>query len=121
MALLKKIIKSDPRETIIKWTGLGTDSLLLTSLVSENQTLTGTIAPVVNIIGMVSSMDALGACIITRNNEVTVHAWSSFEFQTDGVIQSVLNENGTFDIGINLTTAGTLILRVKKMQGYSGI
>jgi methylglyoxal synthase len=121
MPLLKKIIKVDPREVIIKWTGTGTDTLTLNSLVATGQTVTGVLPKAVNIIGMTSSTDSTGAAIVTRNNEVTIHAASPFQFQTDGVIQAVLNENSGFDISVNLTTTGTLILRVKKMQGYSGI
>lgn len=120
MPLLKKIIKSDPREVIVKWTGSGTDTLTLASLVSTGQTVTGVLAPVVNILGVSAYVDAAGTCIITRNSEVALHV-NNFEFQTDGVIQAVINENGTFDIVVALSTTGTLILRVKKMQGYTGI
>ena len=121
MALLKKIIKNDPREVIVKWTGSGTDTLTLASLVGTGQTLTGTVAPTANILGVQASIDAAGTCTITRNSEETLHVHDNFEFQTDGIIQAVLDENSKYDIVVNLSTAGTLIIRLKKMQGYSGI
>lgn len=121
MPLLKKILKSDPREVIIKWTGTGTDTLTLDSLISTGQTVTGVLAKAVHIIGASTSLDATGACVITRNAEETLRAFENFEFPSDGINQAILNENSGFDIGVNLTTIGTLILRVKKMQGYSGI
>lgn len=121
MALLKKIIKSDPREVIVKWTGSGTDTLTLDSLVSSGQTVTGTVPKVVNIVALSSSISGAGDCIITRNSEVAFQVHDNFEFQTDGIIQAVINENSTHDINVNLVNAGTLIMRLKKMQGYSGI
>lgn len=121
MPLLKKIIKSDPREVIVKWTGTGTDTLTLASLVSNGQTVTGVLAPFVTILGVSASVDAAGTCIVTRNSEEVLHVHDNFEFQTDGIIQAVLNENGGSDIVVTLSAAGTLIIRVKKMQGYSGI
>lgn len=119
MPLVKKIIKVDPREVIVKWVGTGTDTLTLGSLVSTGQTLTGTVVPAVTIVGVSASVDGTGTCIITRNGEETLHVHDNFEFQTDGIIQAVLSENSTFDIGVNISTAGTLIMRVKKTQGYS--
>lgn len=121
MSLLKKIIKSDPRETIVKWTGSGTDTLTLASLITDGQTVTGVLAPVVNILGIQTSIDGAGVCTITRNAEEVVHVHDNYEFQTDGIIQAVLTENGTSDIVVNLAATGTLILRVKKIQGYTGI
>lgn len=118
MALLKKIVKADQREVIVKWTGTGSDTLTLASLVSTGQTLTGEI-PVVNILAISSSIDATGVGSITRNSEVVMYIHDNFEFQTDGIIQAVLNENNASDIVVNLTTAGTLLIRLKKMQGYS--
>lgn len=119
MPLLKKILKNDPREVIVKWTGSGTDTLTLASLVADGQTLVGSPVPAVNIIAMSSSQSAGGACIITRNAEAALHVHDNFDFQTDGIIQSVINENSTYDINVSLANTGTLILRVKKMQGYS--
>jgi hypothetical protein len=121
MALLKKIIKSDPREVIVKWTGSGTDTLTLASIVSAGQTVTGVLAPVVNILAVSAVLDTNGVCTITRNAQEALHVSTWYEFQTDGIIQAVLDENSTFDIVVNLVTAGTLIMRLKKMQGYTGI
>lgn len=118
MALLKKIIKADQREVIVKWTGSGTDTLTLAALLSTGQTLTG-VTPVVNILAVSSSIDSTGVGTITRNGEITLYIHDNFEFQTDGIIQSVLDENSTSDIIVNLTTPSTLLIRLKKMQGYS--
>ena len=41
MALVKTILKATPQEVIVKWTGSGTDTLTLASLVSTGQTVTG--------------------------------------------------------------------------------
>ena len=119
MPLLKKIVKNDPREVIVKWTGTGTDTLTLASLVSPGQTLTGIVGPGVNIVGMTSSVGT-GTVTVTRNAEVALLVYGYFEFQTDGIIQAVINENSKFDIVVALSTAGTLILRLRKSQGYSG-
>lgn len=121
MPLLKKIIKSDPREVIVKWTGTGTDTLTLASLISNGQTTLSDPVPAVFILGVMSSIAANGACTITRNSEDVLHVHDNFDFQTDGVIQAVLNENSASDILVNLANSGTLILRVKKMAGYTGI
>lgn len=121
MPLLKKIIKSDPREVIVKWTGTGSDTITLNSLVSENQTVTGTVPKAVNIVGVSSSISGSGDCTITRNGEVAFHVHDNYDFQTDGIIQAVINENSGSDIVVSLANSGTLILRLKKMQGYSGI
>lgn len=119
MPLLKKILKNDRRDIIVKWTGSGTDTLTLASLTAANQTLTGTVVPAANIIGMSSSVSGAGDCTVTRNSQVTFHVHDNFEFQSDGVIQAVVDENSTFDIGVSLANTGTLILKLRKTQGYS--
>lgn len=121
MALLKKIIKSDPREVIVKWTGSGADTLTLASLVSTGQTVDGVLPLFVTILSVSASLDTAGICTITRNAQEVLHVHDHYEFQTNGIIQAVLNENGGSDIVVNLATAGTLIMRVKKTQGYTGI
>ena len=121
MPLLKKILKNDPREVIVKWTGSGTDTLLLSTLNSTGQTVLGTPAAGVHIIGVSTSIAGAGDCTITRNGEVTLHMHDNFDFQTDGIIQAVLSENQGSDIAVSLANSGTLILRLKKVQGYSEI
>ena len=121
MALLKKIIKADPREVIVKWTGSGSDTLTLASLVSTGQTVTGVLVPFVTMLAVSASISGAGDCTITRNSEVVLQIHDNFEFQTDGIISAVLDENGISDIVITMTTPGTLIIRVKKMQGYTGV
>jgi hypothetical protein len=121
MPLLKKILKNDPREVIVKWTGSGADTLTLASLVSTGQVLTGTVSPGVYIIAVSSSIANAGDCTITRNNEVALHVHDNFEFQTDGIIQAVISENSGSDIVVSLANTGTLIVKLKKIQGYSEI
>jgi hypothetical protein len=121
MALLKKILKNDPRDVIVKWTGNGADTLTLASLVSAGQTVTGTVPAGVHIVAVSSSVSGGGDCTITRNGEVTLHTHDNFEFQTDGIIQAVLSENQGSDIAVNLANTGTLILKLRKIQGYSEI
>lgn len=119
MPLLKKIIKNDPREVIVKWTGSGTDTLTLASIVSTGQTLTGTVPPGAHILAVSTSQASGGAAIITRNSDVALHVHDNYEFQTDGIIQAVINENQAFDINVSLANTGTMILRIRKVQGYS--
>lgn len=121
MALLKKILKNDPREVIVKWTGDGTDTLTLASLVSTGQVLTGTVAPTINILAVSASISGAGLGTITRNSEVVLNIHDNYEFQTDGIVTAVLSENSGFDIVVNMTTVGTLIIRMRKFQGYSSL
>ena len=121
MPLLKKILNSSPREVVIKWTGSGTDTVTLASLVSANQTLTGVLAPDVVIFAVYASLDNAGTCIISRNNEETLHVSDNFIFQMDGNLKFIINENGGADINVSLATLGTLILRLSKVTGYTGI
>lgn len=119
MPLLKKIIKNDTRETIVKWTGSGTDTLTLTGLLSNGQTVTGTLQPAVVILS--ASINGTGATTITRNSQVALQIVDCFEFQTNGLVHAVLDENSTSDIVVTMAGPGTLILRVKKIQGYTGV
>lgn len=121
MPLLKKLIKVDPREVIVKWTGSGSDTLTLDSLVTTGQTVTGDVPKAVHIMAMSSSVSGAGDCTVTRNSQVAFHVHDNYEFQTDGIIQAVVDENSGSDIVVNLANTGTLIMRLKKMQGYSGI
>lgn len=121
MPLLKKIVKVDPREIIVKWTGAGIDTLTLASLVSPGQTVTGVAPKAVNIIGISSSISNNGDCTVIRNGEEAFHVHDNYEFQTDGIIQAVVDENSGSDISVSLANTGTLILRLKKIQGYSDI
>lgn len=121
MPLLKKVVKLDPREAIIKWTGTGTDTLTLASLASTGQTLTGTVVPAAHIIDSDSSVNSAGECIITRNSEVALQVSGNYKLKSAGSFDAVLNENSTSSILVNLTTNGTLILKVRKTQGYSDV
>lgn len=120
MALLKKIIKNGPREVIIKWTGTGTDVLTLASLVQPGQTLTGVLVPSVNILSFSSSQTQAGITTITRNSEATFSVNGNYDFQPS-IISLQIDENSGSDINVSMSTVGTLILKVKKMQGYTGI
>lgn len=121
MALDKKILKNDPREVIVKWTGSGTDTLELSSLVSTGQTVTGVYPLGAHIIAVSTSIAGNGECTITRNGETVLHVHDNYEFQTDGIIQAVLTENQGSDLVVSLANTGTLILRLRKVQGYSEI
>lgn len=121
MPLLKKILKNSPNEVIIKWTGSGSDTVGLASLVATGQTLTGDVAPAVNILSLSVSMPANSSFTVTRNGEIAIHGHESYEFQTDGIIQAVISENSTFDIVVDLGQVGTAIIKLKKTQGYSGL
>jgi hypothetical protein len=121
MPLLKKVLKNDPRDVVVKWTGTGTDTLTLASLISTGQTVLGTPAAGVHITAVSSSVSGAGDCTITRNGEVALHVHDNYEFQTDGIIQAVLTENQGSDIVVSLANTGTLILKLRKVQGYSQI
>lgn len=115
MPLLKKILKANPQEVVVKWTGLGTDTLTLASLVAGVQTVTGTPAVTIDSLSVTSS----GATTVTRNAEVTFQINGNYDFNMGPIGFSHVNENSTFDIAVNLAALGTLILRVRKISGYS--
>jgi hypothetical protein len=115
MPLLKKIIKSDPREVVVKWTGSGTDTLTLASLIATNQTVTGTPSVTIDDVSCTNS----GATTVTRNAEVTLQINGNYEYNMNGIYHGTLNENSTFDIAISMVAVGTLILRLRKLGGYS--
>lgn len=117
MALLKKILKSNQRETIVKWTGSGSDTLTLASIVSAGQTVTGVVNPAAVIVA--ASVTSSGATTITRNSEVALQINGNYEFQQYGNQTAKLTENSTSDIIVNLAAAGTCILHLRKTQGYS--
>lgn len=121
MPLVKKILKNDPREVIVKWTGNGSDTITLASLVSTGQTVLGTPALGAHIIAVSSSIAGGGDCTVSRNGEIVLHIHDNYEFQTDGIIQAVLSENLTSDVVVSLANTGTLILKFRKVQGYSEI
>jgi hypothetical protein len=117
MALVKKILKQSAQEVIVKWTGSGADTLTLASLISANQTLLGTPVPAAVITGAVASLDTAGACTVTRNAVEVLHVHDNFSIRSEEF--GSFDENATFDIAVNLATIGTLILKIKKTQGYS--
>lgn len=116
MALLKKILKNSPREVTVKWTGSGTDTLVLTTIASTGQTTAEAVAPGVDIVAM--TVNTSGACTITRNSEVALSTTGSYEYYYDD-IHGVINENSGSDIVVTLASEGTLFLRLNKKQGYS--
>lgn len=117
MPLVKKILKISAQEAIVKWTGSGTDTLTLASLISANQTLTGAPAPTANITGVLASLDTAGVCTVTRNAVEVLHVHDNFSIRSEEF--GSFDENPSFDIAVNLATVGTLILKIKKTQGYS--
>lgn len=118
MALVKTILKSSFQETIVKWTGSGSDTLTMASLIAASQTLTGTVDPTAVISGVVASLDTAGICTITRNAVEVLHVHDNFRLLPEDA-HFTLAENSGFDIVVNLATLGTLIIKLKKMQGYS--
>jgi hypothetical protein len=121
MALVKTILKMSPQEAIIKWTGSGTDTLTLASLVATGQTLLGTPVASVHITGVKASIDTAANCTIVRNAVEVLHIHDNFTFQSEDFLHSVLAEQPSSDIVVTLAAAGTLIIKVKKIHGYSAM
>lgn len=121
MALVKTILKLSAQEAIVKWTGSGTDTLTLASLVGSNQAITGVVVAAAVITGVNASLDAAGICTIVRNSVEVLHIHDNYTFDSENFLHTVLSENSGSDIVVNLATLGTLIIKVKKMQGYSAV
>ena len=122
MALNKTVLKISAQEAIVKWTGSGTDTLTLASLVAANsQVLTGTVPPAAVITGVDASIDTAGNCTVVRNAVEVMHVHDNYTFQSEDFLHAVLAENAGFDIVVTLAAAGTLILKIKKTQGYSAL
>ena len=120
MALVKKILKSTPLETVIKWTGSGTDTQTLATLLATGQTVSGTPAAV--IVDVLASISGAGTCQVTRNAVNAFDVSGNFSYQGgNGGTMPAVDENPTSDIAVTLGTVGTLVLRVKKTQGYTGV
>ncbi len=117
MALLKKILRNTPQEIIVMWTGSGADTLTLASITSTGQTVTGTANAVISA----ASSSNTGLTTITRNSEVTLNMIGNYDFKSEGLINSVLNQNSTHDVVVNLAAVGTLILKLRKTIGYSDV
>lgn len=122
MALVKTILKMSPQEAIVKWTGSGTDTLTLASLVATGQSLTGDPAlPSAHITGVKASIDTAANFTIVRNAVEVLHAHDNFTFQSEDFLHSVLSEQASSDIVVTLAALGTLIIKVKKVHGYSAM
>jgi hypothetical protein len=121
MALVKTILKISAQEAIVKWTGSGADTLTLASLLATGQTLTGLVPVSAVITGVLASIDTGANFTIVRNAVEVIHAHDSFAFQSEDFLHAVIGEQQGFDIAVNLAAAGTLIIKVKKMQGYSAL
>jgi hypothetical protein len=119
MALTKTILKASAQEVIVKWTGSGSDTLTLASLIATNQTVTGTAGAVIT--GVKTSVDGAGICTIVRNGVEVLHVHDNYTFQSEDFLHAVLGEESTSNILVNLSALGTLIIKVKKMQGYSAL
>ena len=85
MPLIKKILKNDQREVILKWTGSGSEVVTLASLVSTGQTVTG--IPAVHILAVGTSQSSTGVAAITRNAEVVLSMHGNFEFQMASLLR----------------------------------
>ena len=115
MPLLKKILKATPSEVVVKWTGSGSDTLTLASLVSGSQTVTGNTAATIDSLSVTSS----GATTVTRNAEIAFQVNGNWDFNMGPIGFSHANENQGSDIVVNMVAVGTLVLRVRKVNGYS--
>ena len=116
MALLKKILKNSYQEVVVKWTGSGTDTLALNTLNATGQVIEGS-TQAVDIQGL--SVTSSGATTITRNAQVAFQISGNYDFQSSGSFGVVINENSTSGIDINMAALGTIILKLRKTQGYS--
>jgi hypothetical protein len=120
MALVKTILRNSQRDTIVKWVGSGTDTLTLASLVSYNQTLTSDTATA-NLLSASVSVSGSGIATVTRNNVDVLNLSGNFKTNIDRALDYIMSENASSDIVVNLTTPGTLIIKVNKILGYTGI
>lgn len=119
MALLKKILKNSANEIIVKWTGSGTDTLTLASIVSTGQAIVGPEAPGAVITGVHMNAVAGSDVSVTRNSEIVLDVRDLYRFPSDTMQDLVLSENPTHDIVLTMGAIGTFILKVRKIQGYS--
>ena len=115
MALVKTILKATPQEVVVKWTGSGSDTLTLASLISSGQTVTGTAAASINAVSVTTS----GATTITRNAVIAFQINGNYEFGTGPMSLGSVAEQPSSDIVVNMVAVGTLILRIRKLSGYS--
>lgn len=122
MALVRTFIQITPREAIVKWVGQGTDTLALADLVLPGrQALSSTATPGVGITGVLSSVAADGACIVSRGGVEAIHVHGGFEFQTDAVATAVIDENAGTPVVVTLDNSGTLILKLRKLSGFTDV
>lgn len=115
MALVKTILKATPQEVIVKWTGSGADTLTLASLISTGQTVTGTPAATIDAVSVTTS----GATTVTRNTVVAFQIEGNYEYGTSPMNLGTVAEQPGSDIVVNMVALGTLILRIRKLSGYS--
>lgn len=122
MAFVKTILKNDHREVIIKFVGHGTETITLESLVTpDRQTIIGT--PRVHILGLQTTQADSDTFVITRNGVEALHVHGNYDFQSDGIIQAVIDENETFPLVVDnapTSTTGTYIIRLRKITGTTG-
>ena len=107
-------MKNDYREVVVKWTGSGSDTLTLASLIATGQTVTTNPAAAI----VAASVSTAGACTLTRNAQVALSTIGQFNYFYDD-IHGMIDENSTADIAVNLASEGTVIIRVRKTQGYT--
>ena len=118
MPLIKTILKASAQEVIVKWTGSGSDTLTLESLIATGQTVD---TPRAVITGVKASIDTSANFTIVRNAVEVLHAHDNFTYQAEDFLHAVLGEQPGSNIVVNLAATGTLIIKVKKMSGYSAL
>jgi hypothetical protein len=116
MTTTATVIKLGRLDAAVKWIGTGASAVtcaLATALLRSDETL-GT--PQVNIHAMYWSTTATNVITITRNSVVLYYLSGSGELRLEGFDDATQN---TSDIVVDLGAGGgTLILDVRKIQGY---
>lgn len=121
MALVKTILKNSESEVVVKWTGSGTDTLTLASLIDDGQAVSGTITPAVAITGVKGSVSSTTNAIITRNAVEVLVAYGNFTYGRGDHMYAGIGEQATSSIVVTLAAAGTLIIKLEKLQGYVAV
>lgn len=120
MPLLRKIIFNNPLKTVVKWTGIGTDTLNISTDILDtdrSQTVINGQTPKVNIMSVFSNTNSTGNVKVTRNTQDVQDLFGTCELPNQASTY-VFDENNTSDIVVTLYQNGTLILELRKLSGY---
>lgn len=123
MAIVKTIVNNTMLKTTVKLVGNGIETISLASLVATNsgegvQVVSGT--PKVSIIGIsLTSHDSGNGTKITRNGIDVMEMHGNYEMPEDAIYSCKLTENSDSDIVVNIGSSGTIILVLRKEEGYT--